>query len=272
MDASSFGLKVVPIGQLVLHELTDEQRVKKLARVIQWDGCLRDPVIVTEGKHKEHLVVLDGATRTTAMKEIGQSCIAVQVVDYKSDEIELHRWCHIIPHYFSEKVLKEELRKVVGSSFYEADKEKAKKLLDEGKIACYFITDGHAIAIENAATEPQNIDRVSAIVSLYLGKERIQRVRYPDIDKFRKGLAFVPPIYTKKQLIDCALNLKKLVPPGVTRHVVPGRVIGLHVDLTLLKSKIPLKDKNVLLDEIINEKIELNRFRYYPESVYAFNG
>jgi hypothetical protein len=63
-----------------LHEETDIFRVAKLKKRIETSGILRNPPIVAN--MDSGYVVLDGATRTTSLKEIGASHILAQVVHY----------------------------------------------------------------------------------------------------------------------------------------------------------------------------------------------
>ena len=77
-------LKVVPLEKVVLHEKTDPRRVEKLAQRLAADGRLSNPpmVVATDGKY----VVLDGATRITALKQMEYPHTVVQVVS--EDDVE----------------------------------------------------------------------------------------------------------------------------------------------------------------------------------------
>src|SRR6266498_879375 len=59
----------------------------------------------------------------------------------------------------------------------------------------------------------------------------------------------------------------KVVPAGITRFIIPGRVLRLHVPLDKLASDESLDSKNDWLDQLIQEKLVNRRLRYYQEPV-----
>ncbi len=64
-------LQVVPIEQCLLHEETDGARVARLSARLAADGVLRNPPILGRHEGVEQLIVLDGATRVTALGALG---------------------------------------------------------------------------------------------------------------------------------------------------------------------------------------------------------
>ena len=68
--------------------------IKKLGERLRSDGLLRNPPIVAESD--QHYIVLDGATRTGALKYLGIRDTIVQIVDYAARNICLDSWHHLI--------------------------------------------------------------------------------------------------------------------------------------------------------------------------------
>ena len=68
-----------------------------------------------------------------------------------------------------------------------------------------------------------------------------------------------------------ALALKGLrLPAGVTRHIVPGRVLGLKVDISLLKDGEP-EEREVALRREVRERFRRGSLRIYLEPVISFD-
>lgn len=86
-------LRVVDIKDVVKHELIDPRRVEKLKATLKQADVFTNPPIIAEDKDK--YIVLDGATRTTAMKELGFNHMIVQVIS-NLNECQLDTWQHVI--------------------------------------------------------------------------------------------------------------------------------------------------------------------------------
>ncbi len=82
------------IENLYLHELTEDQRLKKLKYKVIKEEKQRNPIIVT--KYNRGYLVLDGAHRYTALKEIGCQYVMCQVIEKGDYTIEM--WNHQISH------------------------------------------------------------------------------------------------------------------------------------------------------------------------------
>jgi hypothetical protein len=78
------------------------------------------------------------------------------------------------------------------------------------------------------------------------------------------------PEYTVKQVMQIA-QAGRVLPAGITRFVIPGRVLRLKADLNVLKSDKPLSEKEVWLNQLVGEKLANNRVRYYEEPVYLLD-
>ncbi len=74
-------LRLLAVDALVLHEHADEKRVARLEARLRNDGFLKSPPIVAPIPGSDRYVVLDGANRTSAIRQIGCPHLLVQVVD-----------------------------------------------------------------------------------------------------------------------------------------------------------------------------------------------
>src|SRR5438067_5056667 len=89
-------LRLLSAEALVLHEHADEKRVARMEARLKADGYLKNPPIVAPIPGTGRFVVLDGANRTSALERLGCKHILAQVVDYKSDRVQLLTWHHLI--------------------------------------------------------------------------------------------------------------------------------------------------------------------------------
>lgn len=78
------------------------------------------------------------------------------------------------------------------------------------------------------------------------------------------------PSFDIKFVLQSAVE-EKLLPAGITRFVVPGRVLRVNVDLENLRGKDPLSHKNAWLNRLIAEKFASRSVRYYQEPVYLLD-
>ena len=61
------------------------------------------------------------------------------------------------------------------------------------------------------------------------------------------------------------------LPSGVTRILVPRRVLGFNLRLPLLKSSLPLEEKRRWLADQIQHKVSEHKVRYYQEPTFVFD-
>jgi hypothetical protein len=78
------------------------------------------------------------------------------------------------------------------------------------------------------------------------------------------------PEYTVGQVLQVAES-ERVFPAGITRFIIPGRVLRLNVDLDILKSDKSLREKNQWLHDFLAEKLSQDKIRYYEEPVYLLD-
>jgi len=78
------------------------------------------------------------------------------------------------------------------------------------------------------------------------------------------------PQFRLEQVLEAAVH-ENLLPAGITRFVIPGRVLRLCADLGRLMADEPLAHKNAWLDRMLAEKLARRRVRYYQEPVIVLD-
>lgn len=276
LEPSSIRLRFVGLDQMLLHEEDDPYRVKRLSLALRHDGRLRNPPIVAEIEGR--YVVLDGATRTTALREMGYRDVLVQIVDYASDAVQVGTWYHLLvglPHTHLLACLSD----VDGVTLQPVDADTACRLLGTpGILACVVMRNGQWFAALCNAARPTNSQRAGLLCQLvaeYRGKAEVHRTvevdlptqisEYPDLSAI---VTF--PIFTPAEIADVANGGAKL-PMGITRHLVAGRALGLDVSLAMLTAEQTLETKNAWLNDQIARRLKANKVRLYQEPVFVFD-
>ena len=88
-------LQLVPTDKLRFHEHPERSRTLRLMERVKEDRSLRNPPIVANMDDGEFLL-LDGANRVSAFKELHYSHVPVQVVDYGEERVQLKGWHHLL--------------------------------------------------------------------------------------------------------------------------------------------------------------------------------
>jgi L-serine kinase (ATP) / ParB family transcriptional regulator, heme-responsive regulator len=278
MDPAELRLRIVPLANVILHEGLDPAGVARLCAELRADGILRHPPIVTEADAAKSqdpcYIVLDGATRISALRLLGCRDVLVQIVDYSSSQISLLTWHHLLQGIAPEELLTG-IRQLRGIELQEMDARHAEGALAVRHLLCYLILRDHSVWGVKAEGDLSAQTRVlNGIVSIYWGRAELYRVvttelnlllrEYPDL------IALVVfPRYTPAEVSHLALNNAKL-PMGITRHLVGGRALNVSLDLRMLASDESLAEKNAWLQEWLLSKIHTRKVRFYGEPLFVF--
>lgn len=275
-------LRVVETSRLLLHEHPDGERVRRLVGALRRDGVLRNPPIVTSVSapwtreppaDDEQAVVLDGANRVTALREIGVPAIAVQLVHYAAPEITVSTWRHYVveeePSVRSRLMSRPSMRLAPASGAAEAEARLGRR---DGVAA---LADRGGVAVVGPGIDAvAEVERLNELIRLYSGAGRVHRVLGGDLEALRtdygEGTLVIFPPFGKGDILRLAAGGGRL-PAGITRHLVPGRVLRLNVPLEWLQGPEPAALKQRRLDGAVQERWRAHGVRYYPEATYLFD-
>ena len=266
--AARLSLQMVPTELVIPHEATDAKRVARLAAALQEDGLLANPPVVAEKEGK--FIVLDGATRTTAFRELKLPHVVVQVVDPNSEDVTLHTWHHVVSGDSVAGLLEalssvEHLRltEIPASAVHESER-------DERTVAVLALEDGRFMLAQSDG-DSDAFDVLNAFVARYTDWGNVACTLTHEIEQLRGAyegmvaLVLFRP-FQPDDALRAALSGRHL-PQGITRFIVPGRVLRLNVPLEILRSTDSLPTKRRWLDELVKEKLNKQRIRYYHEPV-----
>ena len=266
-------LQIVPLEQVVPHEHYHGRRVAELVARLVAEGKLINPPIAM--LYKGTYVILDGATRLTALRHLGYSYIIIQVVEPEQQRVELSTWHHVINGGSAGELL-EVLRNVSGLKLSPSGGEKLNgRELPAGALGYLFTADKESfvleVAPESAEEDGDWLDVLNRLVEAYGEWGDVERTVVTDVEQlsaqFPNLAALVSfPRFTIEMILELAAQ-GRTVPAGITRFIIPGRILRLNVPLDKLAADEPLAEKRAWLDALVQEKLRARQVRFYEEPV-----
>jgi phosphoglycerate dehydrogenase-like enzyme len=264
-------LKVVALEDVFPHENIDPHRVERLAKKLKSATVFTNPPIVVESNG--NYIVLDGATRTTAFEKLKFPHIIVQVIAEDSHVI-LDTWLHVIRQIDPSKLIKM-LDNLPEISMVESETDKVlEEMVDYGGL-CYLHTIDDKVYHIKPAPAVNHLDALNKLTNTYIEASYVTRVVSSDMKmlstKYMDLAALVIfPKYEIDQVLQIARSGRRL-PAGITRFIIPGRVMRLNADLNFLRSDKSLREKNEWLYHLTMDKLAKDQVRYYEEPVYLMD-
>ena len=264
-------LKVVALEDVFPHENIDPHRVERLAQKLKSATVFTNPPIVVESNG--NYIVLDGATRTTAFAKLKFPHIIVQVIAEDS-HVVLDTWRHVIRQIDPSKLIKM-LDNLPEISMVESETDKVlEEMVDYGGL-CYLHTVDDKVYHIKPAPAVNHLDALNKLTSTYIEASYVTRAVSSDMKmlstKYTDLAALVIFLkYEIDQVLQIARSGRRL-PAGITRFIIPGRVMRLNADLNFLRSDKSLREKNEWLYHLTMDKLAKDQVRYYEEPVYLMD-
>ena len=274
MNAKELCLRIVHLDDVLLHEEIENRRVAKLVTRLSHDRLLKNPPITAQFESK--YIVLDGATRTTALRRMHSRDILVQIVDYLNPGITLETWNHMLLDAPAQEIFS--AIKDLPDLFIEKttlDTANA-ALTRRDSVASIVLSNGDVYSLfakDNTLSEQARL--LNHIVAAYEGRGEMYRVAHTDVERLiaehgRLSALVIFPRYRPEEIQQVALNGSKL-PMGITRHIIPGRALRINIPLDILIYDQTLEEKNSWLDEWLRERMRERHVRFYQEPVFLFD-
>ncbi len=276
MKTDQFHLEVIAIKDILTHEELDPSNSKELISFLKKSQTLSNPIIVASLGKKKYLQ-LDGMNRIHSFKMLGIKTITSQIVDYNDqEEIQLSSWLHIFRGDLKKFInfIKKDKSLIVSQGRMDQVGHRYIKETDFGRLCTIVTNKKEVFFISTGGNFSDKIKRMNYLVSFY--KDNLSRGTLPytldhdNVKLFFKqypkdNIVVVFPTFTPQQIIESA-NSRVLLPTGITRHLVRGRVININLPLNLFNEKKSLKEQNKEQDRILLQK----RSRLYEEPTINF--
>jgi hypothetical protein len=266
-------LRIVPLSDLLLHERVDLERVSRLIDRLSADGILKNPPIVASLPGSDRYLLLDGANRVSAIQALDIPHLIVQVEPFENPKLEVRHWNHVVRDIEALELVRR-ARELPGVSVEEGSPEDS--VDEKGFLASVTTSPEASIRLFDKGSLAARVEHLHALVDVYYrGEARMDRVNHSDIAALRQhhphfGALVSFPDFAKSDVRAVAEG-GHLLPSGVTRILVPRRVLGFNLRLPLLKSNLPLEEKRRWLAEEMRHKVSEHKVRYYQEPTFVFD-
>lgn len=287
-SVAALSLRMAPVSLVQPHEKFQASRVDYLAERLAQEGVLVNPPIVTVAEDGDLHVVLDGATRVSAFRKLAYPHVVVQVVDVERDNVQLFAWNHVVRDVHGRGGIATFLElagTIAGLRLVEMPIDQVAHDAQKPGALGYMLTpqkkNAYLLEVDpstaDATVEHQNgqerdwLDVLNDLVHGYEAWGDVERMLTTDMDQvhavYSDAAALVVfPTFTPNTIVQLAAQ-GRLVPAGITRFVIPGRVLRLNAPLEKLASDESLARKQEWLDHFVTKKLRNRQVRYYEEPV-----
>ncbi|HEY7727939.1 MAG TPA: hypothetical protein VID50_05750 [Candidatus Eisenbacteria bacterium] len=272
-------LRFVPVASLLPHEMEDVRRARALARRLREEGEMKNPPVVAPVASPaagDRYVLLDGANRYSAVRASRFPDILVQRVRYEDPRIVLSTWHHALEEEPAGDLARE-LGRINGLTLETRPIEEARAALAAREALAYVAgSQAEAVALRGGGDLAGRMALLSAVVEIYRGRFPIHRVTTESLSAARARLPrtsvmVVFPTFEKREILDAACE-GALLPAGITRHLIPGRALRVHMPLDRLADAVEsVEEKNRWLHDWIARRVATHRVRFYEESTILFD-
>ena len=252
MISSLEDLLLVDLDCLILHEAHDEDRLARLRKRIETEGEQRNPVIVSP--HEDRYLVLDGAHRVRALRELGSSFALVQTVEAPE---KAEGWGHLV-----NGVGRADLDGIEGIAVSDGP--------GHTTLAEVEIAGGRIIFL--SATEEGLQGRVRALwglQALYPEGVLVRRVEPDGKVPLSDGEVLIRYQTFTPGKLAAIVDSGTVLPAGITRFRIRERVLGVRYPLDDMKQGDAVA-QNARLKEFVERSWGEDRIRYYGEPVVLF--
>lgn len=269
LAGENFELKLVRASDILLHEECDDNRYIRLVERFDEEKVLFNPLIL--GRHKEQFVLIDGANRFEALRRTGCKIILAQLVDYNSPEVRLKSWYH-----FVNGLDLNGLKAFLETAKIDHDSWNSAEGLESFNSVGVVSASGEAIQIKCSTAFSEILITLCKLNKYYESRYSYIRIDsdtdVSDVGRLSQedGLLFVYPDFKKEHILQIAVSAQKL-PAGITRHLIPNRVLHIKILIEALKTDEHLDKRNEELEKFIQYKIDTQKVRLYREPILVFD-
>ena len=267
----------LPVECLLIHERHDDERSRPLILRIRASGVFRNPPIVAPLQDgTDRYMVLDGANRITALREMNFPHALVQVVQPDDPGLNLQTWNHVVWEMNARRFLTG-IRNIPGIQLvHQPDVTAEPDLEQDCGLAMVQSCKGRTYTICTQVCElEQRVELLNAIVDSYKERCRLDRTSSRDARILQEvypqlsGLVIFP-----RFKIDDLLRLAGqgyLLPSGITRFTISPRALHVNYPLDELAVDKPIEEKNEDLLRWLQECMARKGVRYYAEATFLFD-
>lgn len=263
-------MEVLRIRDIRLHEEVDLARVAALIERLSADGILRNPPIVARTTGGQRLL-LDGANRIEALRRMGIQHALVQTETFADSALGLSHWNHVIRTREAEHILS---YPPVGTRLCRSDE--ADDGANGSPVCRLLLPDGEDALIVGPPDPAARGEVLRHLCARYTHpRARLARIAHRDRDLVRSAYpdfgGILEYAYVSKDEVLAVAEAGERLPSGITRFLVPRRVLGFNLPLSFLEMNLPLDEKRRRLEDLVADRFGSGRVRYYAEPAFVFD-
>ncbi|HXF63194.1 MAG TPA: hypothetical protein VNK95_16325, partial [Caldilineaceae bacterium] len=234
-------------------------------------------------------IILDGATRLTAFRRLGYPHMILHVVDLEKRQVRLDTWRHAVRGLSPDELLRL-LRETPGLALTPRPAESLVQLSSAASapdgagsasqagahstVGSLITADGRGFLLHTAGHETGDADWLAALNQMVEGYGRwgqVERTMTAEVSLLAAQYADLAalvsfPLFTTGEILALAAR-GRTVPAGITRFIIPGRVLRLNAPLEMLAGDAPLAVKQDWLEDLLRDRLARRQIRYYEEPV-----
>lgn len=270
-----FELCLIKHPDILLHEESEDDRALRLAKRFKEEKVLYNPLIV--GRYTNRYILIDGANRYEALGRISCKLVLAQIVDYLNPAVELKSWLHFVNgitlndliDYLEKEKLWYEYTVFTSSPLRWSKSRAINEIIVRDKT-------GKTLRIKLARDLKKLLIQLGRINKFYESGYNYTRIDSDtdvrDMNEISpyNGLLFMFPRFSKENIIRIS-QIKQKLPAGITRHLIPNRVLHIKYPVKNLKSSSNLDGKNSELMSFIVQKVNSKKVRLYKEPLLIFD-
>ncbi len=267
--------EILPLEKLLPHEFHDTQRTPSLVEKLLASGVMINPPLVAPfNDDSGEYVVLDGANRLAAFKQLGIPHMVVQVVQPDSPSMNISAWNHVIWGMPAEELINA-VKEIPDSNLVRAKGEQ-KKTQDNQLLITIQTPDGKSYRLSKPTQEViPCVNTLIAVLNSYKDAARFDRIPIGDINAIQEMYKDLTALVSYPQFnIENIFELCRageFLPSGVTRFIVFPRALRINYPLEELKSRKPMEEKREALNLWLQGRVEKKKVRFYTEATAVFD-
>jgi hypothetical protein len=269
LAGEKFELKLLSSSIVNLHEECEDDRFGRLIARFKEENVLYNPLIVA--KNDDNYILIDGANRFEALKNIGCKSILAQLVDYKSNNVVLKSWYHYVIGMTMDDLINYANKNSLGFTDCRTGQlpESTKQLIVRSSTK-------QAVCISLNSDLEIMLKSLSDLNKYYENEFSYTRIDsdtdLSDVKNLspEEGLLFIFPDFSKEDIVKIA-GLKQKLPAGISRHLIPNRVLHIKILVDALMTDENLDKRNEELEKYVQFKIDTKKVRLYREPILIFD-
>lgn len=262
-------LKIVPIKSLVTYEDYDPVRTEKIVDNIVKSSHFINPIIIGTIGQKNKFLVIDGANRLQAMKNLGAKYISAQVVDYLNpEEIELRANEHYLD--VSGKEFLDLIRRnnIKVRRLGNIKNLKPINFLNDGKNLCIIYLEKEVYFVPAQGSLKNDLGVLNQLIRSYKGRTLIKRKSEVGNLVGHAGVVLKFKSFSPSDIVEAALKRLRFE-SGITWHLISNHIIHFKLPSRVLISGLGSeKLMAAYLKKTIKEKTNNLSIRRYLSNVY----